>query len=867
MDKPADSTGTKALWRKLLPFVGILIFGVALWALNRQLTNFKFSDLRAYFVSLSALDLGLAIGATLLGYLALVGYDWFAIKYVGQKLAFVKVALVSFIGFAFSLNIGQTAISGGAVRMRLYTGCGFGASEITKIIGFNLLIGAIGQFVVAGLLFTFYNFEIPESIPGPIRSVRWLGVLFLIAAVWFFWLVFRKKRSIQTRKGNIEIPAPKQAVPGVIISSLDWIIAALVLYKLMPHDIGVDALHFIGIVLLAQILGALSQIPGGLGVFETTVIHLLPESAPEKEVISALIAFRAIYYLTPFLLAIVLLGGYELKNRSKGATEATKRLSAQVSPFIPVLVSTICFVAGAILLISGATPAIAGRIDYLRQWIPLPIVELAHFLGSIVGILLILLSDALRRRVDFAYFGTMVLLLLGIGASLLKGLDYEEAAILGVIAAMLYSSRKRFTRSASLFAMRFRPGWWFAIGLTIATTIWIGFVAYEKTQYDAAIWTQFGFRGDAARFLRSAVGIAMVSGVFGIWQLLRPGLRTPPGVASGDDLVKVREIVARSGNAGSSLALLGDKRFLFSESGRSFLMFGIRNRTWVVMGDPVGEADELEDLIWAFRDLCNEAGARPAFYQVSAEEAHHYAGCGLMLFKLGEEALVDLKKFSLEGAARRNLRGTKNRMERDGARFEMLSAELFDEHRDKLRSISDDWLREKSAAEKGFSLGSFDEDYLRNFDFAIIRVNSEIVAFANVSRGADQHELSIDLMRHTAAAPPSVMEYLFIELMLWGKGEGYHWFSLGMAPLSGLENRAMAPLWNRLGSQIFLLGEHFYNFKGLRAYKEKFDPQWEPRYLACRGKLQLPGILIDISALIGGGLTKVIGVKSRKSGK
>ncbi|MGK0189195.1 MAG: phosphatidylglycerol lysyltransferase [Verrucomicrobiales bacterium] len=186
----------------------------------------------------------------------------------------------------------------------------------------------------------------------------------------------------------------------------------------------------------------------------------------------------------------------------------------------------------------------------------------------------------------------------------------------------------------------------------------------------------------------------------------------------------------------------------------------------------------------------------------------------------------------------------------------MIKAAHFEEIRTDLRTISDQWLDEKNAGEKGFSLGSFNDDYLRHFDFAVIRAGTEIVAFANVCAGADKGELSIDLMRHSTAAPYGVMEFLFVELMLWGKAEGYQWFSLGMAPLSGLENRTLAPVWNRLGAQIFLLGEHFYNFQGLRNYKEKFDPEWEPRYLACRSTLQLPAILLDVSALIGGGLVK-----------
>ncbi len=103
------------------------------------------------------------------------------------------------------------------------------------------------------------------------------------------------------------------------------------------------------------------------------------------------------------------------------------------------------------------------------------------------------------------------------------------------------------------------------------------------------------------------------------------------------------------------------------------------------------------------------------------------------------------------------------------------------------------------------------------------------------------------------------MEFLFIELMLWGKEEGYRWFNLGMAPLAGLENRPQAPLWNRLGALLYRHGEHFYNFQGLRDYKEKFDPVWVPRYLASPGGLALPRVLANLATLISGGVKGVIG--------
>ncbi|HSE43580.1 MAG TPA: phosphatidylglycerol lysyltransferase domain-containing protein, partial [Acidobacteriota bacterium] len=174
------------------------------------------------------------------------------------------------------------------------------------------------------------------------------------------------------------------------------------------------------------------------------------------------------------------------------------------------------------------------------------------------------------------------------------------------------------------------------------------------------------------------------------------------------------------------------------------------------------------------------------------------------------------------------------------------------------KEISESWLIEKRTREKGFSLGFFNEDYLLNFPAGIVRQNGKILAFVNIWQSSTKEELSVDLMRYTPEAPPGVMEFLFLQLMLWGKSEGYHWFNLGMAPFSGMQNHPMAPMWNKFGALLFRHGEHFYNFQGLRLYKEKFDPVWQPRYLASPAGLALPRILANVASLVSGGLKGVI---------
>jgi len=248
----------------------------------------------------------------------------------------------------------------------------------------------------------------------------------------------------------------------------------------------------------------------------------------------------------------------------------------------------------------------------------------------------------------------------------------------------------------------------------------------------------------------------------------------------------------------------------------------------------------------------------PVFYQISPENLPLYIDLGLTLSKLGEEARVPLDTFCLEGAARADLRHPHRRAKKDGAEFEVVPRANVGAIMPALRAVSNAWLSAKNTAEKRFSLGCFDERYLSHFDIAVVRRAGAIVAFANILRAGADTELSADLMRYNDAAPKGVIDFLLVECMLWGKALGYQWFSLGMAPLSGLEEHALAPAWHKLGRMVQRYGETFYPFEGLRKYKEKFLPVWRPRYLAAPGGLGLAGALLDVTSLISGGVSKVL---------
>jgi phosphatidylglycerol lysyltransferase len=203
-------------------------------------------------------------------------------------------------------------------------------------------------------------------------------------------------------------------------------------------------------------------------------------------------------------------------------------------------------------------------------------------------------------------------------------------------------------------------------------------------------------------------------------------------------------------------------------------------------------------------------------------------------------------------------RASKRRNERRRQRRVPAFARWTRRRNRELQQISAEWLAAKSTGEKHFSVGAFSRDCVARFPIALVWHGARIVAFANLWPSGKRDELSIDLMRFGRDAPRGTMDFLIIELMLWGRARGFRWFNLGMAPLSGLGAHPLAPAWHRLGNFVFRHGEHFYNFEGLRSYKEKFAPVWEPKYLVSPGGLALARVLLDVSLLIAGGMRKLV---------
>lgn len=841
--------------RAALPAViGLALFLAALEVLRTELRAVTWNGLTADLLNISRGRLLLAVGLTAANYAVMTGYDFLAFAYVGKRLPWGRVAAASFLAYAISNNVGFAMLSGASVRFRFYTRWGLTAEDLSRIVFSYVVTFWLGLLLVGGLSLALST--LPRELGPTLGAIAApVGWLLMLASAGYVAAAVLGRGPLRAGRLVLPLPRPRLALAQLGLSVLDWTIAGLVLHVLLPPG-SVPFLALMGAFLASQLLGLTSHVPGGLGVFEGVMVLLLKPFLSSAALLPALAAYRAVYYLLPLSLATVALVADELRQRRSQAARMAAALGWLTEQLTPRILAALTFLAGIVLLASGATPAAAGRLGLLNRALPLGVIELSHFAGSVVGAGLLLLSQGLARRLDAAYVLTSVAMLGGIAASLLKGGDYEEAMVLAAILLILWRARPAFDRRAALFDTRFSAGWIAAVVAAVSASLWLGLFAFKHVEYSHELWWQFGLHGEASRMLRATVGASVTLLLFAGARLMGPAPHEAERPA-GEDLEAAAAVIGRQASTSPYLVFLRDKAILFDESKEAFVMYGVQGRTWAALGGPVGPPERAAPLIRSFLERCDDFGGVPVFYGVPGEQLHRYADVGLAFVKLGEEARVDLQAFSTDGGRGKKFRRALNRLEREQAAFRVIERQEVAAVMDQLRAVSDDWLDHRAAAEKGFSLGFFEPDYIARFPVAVVEQAGRIVAFANMWEGPGRVELSVDLMRYDRRAPAEVMDALFVHLMLWGRARGYRWFSLGMAPLSGFENSPAAPLWTRLASFLYEHGEAVYNFQGLRLFKDKFDPVWQPYYLAYPGGLRLARVLADIAALIAGGYRRI----------
>lgn len=856
-------------WRRhlhwLVPLAFLGAVGAMVW---HGAGDFDLPQLQRTLLGVPTLP-ALALAVLALASVAFTGCIDLAIaRWLALPITARDMLRLSFTANALANALNLYGALGSGIRLLGFAARGIELGRGAALIGLQVLSLPLGLSVL--IIVTFALGSRPVT-PG--TTTHWLALAILAAAACYlplFFFLTARRRFMRWLPAGSALPPLRLKFTLAALSFVDWLLSAAVLYGcLMLAGAAIEPGPMLGSFAAAQTLGLLSMIPGGFGVFDGLMLLALGNAGADgAAVLAGLFLFRLAYYLLP-LLAGLYVGSGMLVGRLPVVTRAVERLRSH--PLFALLglpanllagfgmraLAILTFAAGLLLLASAAIPAIHEHIERVRHVLPLVAVEGSYWLSILAGVLLLGLGRGIDGRLRVAYNLAQPLLVLAAILAVTKGLHFGEALFLLAIAFLLRLRKREFTQRAMSLTSMTTFAWLGGLLVVVLAFFAIGIGAVlGDDSFD--LW-YFGHGEHSSRIARGLFAAAIGLCTYLVWQFFavrRPALALPTHA----ELEQARAIyLEHGGGEFAHLSFMGDKHLFWSGDHGAVVAYGSVRDRLVALGSPCGPAHALKRAILDFRQFADAQDRVPLFYEVLEPELSLYHDLGFDLFKLGELATIELEQFTLAGKRWEDLRQAVNRSLKEQLAFEIVEPPFDTVLMTQLERISDAWLADKGAHEKGFSLGRFDAAYLSWSPIALVRRGEEIIAFANVLPAYGLNgTASIDLMRHLPDAPRGTMDFLFARLMQWARDAGCERFSLGMAPLSAVGDNPYARINERLAALAFQYGGRFYNYRGVRHYKQKFQPQWTGAYLAYPRGLWVPGLLIDVAALVAGGYRRLL---------
>ena len=803
---------------------GALLFAVVLALSWQALRGIHTHEVRGILRTLSTGPLMLAAVITILNVAIMGLYDVMA--FAETRTRAIERWKYGAVAFCWSNFLTLGPLAGPAIRFWLYR------RSVTELSELHAGIVSVIIAFTSGLAgWTVATLIVPRAGGGlPLLVI--VALAFVMIAAWCGRAIARR-----TDRFGSPLAGSGRIFEMALVGWLDWLLGAVVFVScLRATGRSAPALDLVSGFFIGQVIGLASLVPGGFGSSDAFWIARLPFD--QNVTAAALGAFRLIYYALPWFAASMLLLSWATRVSSR-RIDIARRITA-------------CLVGGGgvLMILSSASPAIHARAQLMEQYLPLPLVEIGQHAAALAGLVLLVLARGLSRGYASAYKLTITLLVLAGFASLLKGLDWEEAVILATIGGAAWSQSTLFDRASGGDFLD-----WADLGVGFAAlAVFVIFGTFshhlDLTAFDR--WTAIGYRLQSARFLRTAASMLVVVSAATLYVVIRTPVHFEP-----PEEEEIQQTLAAHASYGTGttpiMVAVGDKSVFFNGTG-GFCLYRTIGPYLTVFSDPmVPSTSERAAFLNALFAFAAHLDRRPLFYQISIDWIPLLHDRGYHFFKLGEEAHVHLDRLTLDGHAGKLTRQILRRADRDGVAFRVMQPPEIAQRIDELADISTGWLRAKEVVERQFSIGYFDDDYIRRFPCAVVELKEErrLLAFANLLEGPRREELSVDLMRYRTDGP-SVMDFLLLSTMLYGKTEGYRTFNLGMAPLASVGEHRSARIGEQLAGLLFRRGDHWYNFQGVRFYKQKFDPEWMPRYMAYQRAIEWPVALANVSALIAG---------------
>lgn len=599
--------------------------------------------------------------------------------------------------------------------------------------------------------------------------------------------------------------------------------------------------------MVANVIGVISMVPGGLGSFDVLMIVELGQlDLDSSAAVVWLLFYRLFYYVIPFLIGAGLF-----------AQDAGKRLNAYLEGLPVQLIRKAAFgflvvflyFSGIMLLLRGVAPDLAFQNTLYQRLYPYTFLFLDRVTNVIVAFLILGFGRGIASRVKRAYWPTVIVLIVAMVASLREDNHLRFIVFLILVVIALILTRRELTRDRLALSWGNKLIDGAVFGLTF---IFYAFAVFYNAPaiHHRHVPDVFLFPSERM-FFTTLIGVMLAA--LTVYLIFRYLSAPTKSLADPYDEARLKAVVAKfGGNEVSHLGLMRDKSLHFYQvdgEDRVFFLFKKKADKLIVMGEPVGDETQIPAAIADFMKQADDQDMSLVFYEINESLTMKLHEFGFDFMKFGEEGYVDVTTFTLAGTKRKGERALMHKFEREGYSVELLKPPFDDALLDDLQTVSDSWLDGRS--EKGFSLGFFDRHYLNQAPIAVVRApDGKIVAFATDMPTGNNEVTSIDLMRSSADAPSGIMDEVFIHLFELAKDRGFKYFNMGMAPLANVGTSSYSFIEEKIAHLVYEYGYRFYGFQGLRSYKNKYVTEWVPKYVAYRKRTSLLFTLLQIMMVV-----------------
>jgi phosphatidylglycerol lysyltransferase len=596
---------------------------------------------------------------------------------------------------------------------------------------------------------------------------------------------------------------------------------------------------------VSVILLATSPFLRGLGAIELSLTYILTlYGYTPAEALEITILYRIFEFWLPLAFGL-------LAFAAKG-----KQIFLRLAPVVLI------FILGVINILSAITPPIASRIRLLKEYLPTHIIHASNLLVLMMGLLLLVTATFLVRGLRNAWIIALVVALLSLITHLTKALDWEESVVSFLVIVILLITYKQYRLKSNPKLMQ--------VGIITAASIFAGVVIFETIGFYYLDVRHFGIDfnwkqsigfsiksfllltneelSPATKFGREFIAtvnvLSAATWIFFFYTIIRPYINNTD--TTSNDLQEAQSLLNRYGSTAVDYFKINeDKLLFFDEDKEGFIAYRIANGFAIVLDEPVCAEENKTPMLKAFDKQCKRMGLKAAFYRVDEDSIYYFEQLKKKKLLIGQEAVMDISLFTMEGKDKKALRNTLNSLAKKGYTIETQNAPLSNGLVKELRLVSDEWLEAFDKKETIFSQGMFNELIIQEQDVILIRdAADKVVAFLNIIPDYTPEGYTYDMIRKTAGAPGGCMDALIITAIQYGREKSMQWLNLGLVPMSGINQPDSTA--ERMVKFAYEKVKHFQNYQGLRDFKEKYATEWLNKYLVYDNDfdlIQLPAAL------------------------